>query len=293
MPQKWQKWMPLDIDQFWSSPSVQRMSDSGKIGYLALICAQWHSDDGSLSCDMDELAIASRLSDEAWEVNSAAILRKFTSVVGNRIRNEACFQKWLDAKTIFEARQASAKRTNTVTARSPHGHRNDEPTVTDPIASRSADTRTDTYTETKTEEPVSEAKASSPRKASGKADPIEEIYKAYPRKVGKSAAIKAILRGVQHLKARGMPIREAEVYLFRRVQSYARSPAGNDGEFTPHPATWFNRGSYDDDPAEWQKKSSEKGSNGNQGRNGFSGEEMSRLLDSFGGSETDQPVGGG
>jgi hypothetical protein len=140
---------------------------------------------------------------------------------------------------------------------------------------------------------ISEAKASSPRKDSGKPDPIEEIYKAYPRKVGKKAAIKAILRGVQHLKARGMPIREAEVYLFRRVQSYARSPAGNDGEFTPHPATWFNRGSYDDDPQEWQRKTSERNANGNQGRNGFSGEEMSRLLDSFGGSETDQPLRGG
>jgi uncharacterized protein YdaU (DUF1376 family) len=177
MPQKWQKWMPLDIDQFWSSPSVQRMSDSGKIGYLALICAQWHSDDGSLSCDMDELAIASRLSDEAWEVNSAAILRKFTSVVGNRIRNEACFQKWLDAKTIFEARQASAKRTNTVTARSPHGHR----TIRKRSPVRSADTRTDTETSTETEEQKLKA---SPLSEKSDGTPPAEFANAWNRLKG-------------------------------------------------------------------------------------------------------------
>jgi uncharacterized protein YdaU (DUF1376 family) len=105
MPAKWQKWIPLDIDQFWSSPSVQRMSDSGKIGYLALICAQWQSEDGALPSDMDELAIASRLTDDAWQAVSASILRKFTPIQGNRIRNEACFQKWVDSKKVFEVRQ--------------------------------------------------------------------------------------------------------------------------------------------------------------------------------------------
>jgi uncharacterized protein YdaU (DUF1376 family) len=269
---------------------VQRMSCAAFKGYIGLLTAQWQSEDGTLPEDMQELAEKSRLSDEEWEASSASILRRFVRIEGARLRNEVCFQKWLDARTVFEARRKAASTTN---SRSPHGHR----TMRERSPARSADTRTETDTErdTETEELklVSEAKASSPRTDSGEADPIEEIYKAYPRKVGKAAAIKAILRGVQHLKARGMPIREAEVYLFRRVQSYARSPAGNDGEFTPHPATWFNRGSYDDDPAEWQKKANEKGSNGNQGRNGFSGEEMSRLLDSFGGSETDQPVRGG
>ncbi len=134
---------------------------------------------------------------------------------------------------------------------------------------------------------ISTANAVSPRNAPGKPDPIEEIYKAYPRKVGKAAAIRAISRALQQVKKGGIPLREAEIYLFRRVQSYARSPAGNDGEFTPHPATWFNQGRYDDDPQEWQKKTNEKGSNGNQGRNGFSGAEMSELLDSFGGSTAD------
>lgn len=136
---------------------------------------------------------------------------------------------------------------------------------------------------------ISEAKASSPRTDSGKADPIEEIFKAYPRRVGKRAAIKAITKAIQRVKSNGMPTRDAEVYLYRRVQAYARSPAGHDSEFVPYPSKWFNEGRYDDESQEWEKKSSERGSNGNQGRNGFSGEQMSELLDSFGGSKTDHP----
>jgi hypothetical protein len=91
----------------------------------------------------------------------------------------------------------------------------------------------------------------SPRNDSGN-DPIEAIYREYPRKVGKAAALKAISRAVDRLRNDHGGLREAQVYLYTRVRSYARSPAGNDGEFTPHPATWFNQGRYDDDPKEWE-----------------------------------------
>ena len=142
---------------------------------------------------------------------------------------------------------------------------------------------------------VSEANASSPRKDSGKPDPVEAIYEAYPRKVGKQAALRAIGRALKRLWDAGMAKREAEVFLFKRTHAYARSPAGNDGEFTPHPATWFNQGRYDDDPQEWQRKANERGTsygNSNQGRGGITGDEMSRILDSLGGSETGDPIRG-
>lgn len=103
---------------------------------------------------------------------------------------------------------------------------------------------------------VSTPNGVSPRADSGKLEPVEAIYREYPRKVGKQVALKAIKRAIQHVKARGHTLREAEVWLFRRVQCYARSPAGNDGEFTPHPATWFNQGRYDDADEEWQRRGS-------------------------------------
>jgi len=294
MPAKWQQWMPLNLDQLWSSPAVQRMSPAAFKGYISLISAQWQSDDCTIPSDMNELSELSRLSDEDWEKASASILRKFDAVEDGRLRNDVCFAKWNEAKTVFEARQASARKVN---ARSPH----DDRTVTDQSPTRSADTRTltDTYTETRTEEPkeLSEAKASSPRKDSGKPNPIaiEAIYREYPRKVGKEAALKAISRAVDRLRSDHGGTHEAQVYLFRRVQSYARSPAGNCGELTPHPATWFNQGRYNDDPKEWQRKANERGTsygNSNQGRGGITGDEMSRILDSLGGSETGDPVRG-
>lgn len=92
----------------------------------------------------------------------------------------------------------------------------------------------------------------------------ERVYSHYPRKVGKGAALKAIERAAHRLKAGEMreagrmPLPQAYETLEKAVEAYARSPAGNAGEFTPHPATWFNRSSYLDDPATWQNNSSAK-----------------------------------
>lgn len=76
-----------------------------------------------------------------------------------------------------------------------------------------------------------------------------EVYAAYPRKVGKNSAIKAICRVVSNeSKATG--------FLLERVQAYADAVSKwpeTEKQFIPHPATWFNRGSYDDDPATWEK----------------------------------------
>jgi len=72
------------------------------------------------------------------------------------------------------------------------------------------------------------------------------IYAAYPRKVGKVAAIKAIQKAME---------RGATNLLFV-VRQYADATAkwpAADKQYIPHPATWFNKGMYDDDPKEWQR----------------------------------------
>lgn len=84
----------------------------------------------------------------------------------------------------------------------------------------------------------------------------EAIYAIYPKKVGKTAALKAI---VKVLKLPGGP---TELELQTTVKAYRDAVAkwphearytreGNDT--VPHPATWFNQGRYADDPATWQK----------------------------------------
>lgn len=65
----------------------------------------------------------------------------------------------------------------------------------------------------------------------------EVIYSAYPRKVGKPVALKAIVKALKVL-----PFDE----LLKRVQIYAQSVKGKDATFIPHPSTWFRQERYND-----------------------------------------------
>lgn len=84
----------------------------------------------------------------------------------------------------------------------------------------------------------------------------DQIYEAYPRKIAKRAAIKAISLALGRIQTgesgHEMGRATAALFLRERTKSFAVSPAGNKGCYTPHPATWFNRSSYLDDPKEWE-----------------------------------------
>jgi hypothetical protein len=80
-------------------------------------------------------------------------------------------------------------------------------------------------------------------------DDVESVYRAYPRKVAKGAALKAIEAALKRLDSPN-PV----AYLISKAKAFSESEAGNRGRFTPHPATWFNRSSYLDDPKEWEKE---------------------------------------
>jgi hypothetical protein len=73
----------------------------------------------------------------------------------------------------------------------------------------------------------------------------DQIYKAYPRKVGRPVAIKAIEKAMAKIPP-------AE--LLAAVEAYAKTRQNEDPKFTPHPSTWFNqeRWSDDDGAKDWQ-----------------------------------------
>lgn len=79
----------------------------------------------------------------------------------------------------------------------------------------------------------------------------ESIYAAYPRKVGKTKALKAIGKALDDIARRKPAPADPAAWLLERVRAFAASPAGKRGEFTPHPANWFLAARYDDDPREW------------------------------------------
>jgi hypothetical protein len=71
-----------------------------------------------------------------------------------------------------------------------------------------------------------------------KTDTFTDFWSAYPRKVGKVDALKAYIKALK--------IATAEEIL-EGVKRYAQDP-NRELEFTAHPATWLNRGSWNDDP---------------------------------------------
>lgn len=77
----------------------------------------------------------------------------------------------------------------------------------------------------------------------------EAIFALYPKKVGKQAALRAIVRVLEKVPSD---------ILAERVRTYAgfvERWRKDDRAFVPHPSTWFNEGRYDDDPKEWERPS--------------------------------------
>src|SRR5207247_10374853 len=59
---------------------------------------------------------------------------------------------------------------------------------------------------------------------------------------GKDDALRAIEKRIKSGVGRA--------HLLERTVAFAKTQPHN-WQFTPYPATWYNRGSYDDDPASW------------------------------------------
>lgn len=69
----------------------------------------------------------------------------------------------------------------------------------------------------------------------------EQIYSAYPRKVGRPVALKAIQKALRRFSFE---------FLMERTQAYAATRNG-DISFVPNPSTWFNQERFNDDPSTW------------------------------------------
>ncbi len=71
------------------------------------------------------------------------------------------------------------------------------------------------------------------------------IYEAYPRKVGRPAALRSILKALKQFPFD---------FLLERTQTYAKAREGQDETFTPIPTTWFNQHRFNDDAETWKPK---------------------------------------
>lgn len=83
----------------------------------------------------------------------------------------------------------------------------------------------------------------------------EELWKAYPRKVNKGDAVKAIAKALQKAKFHD---------LLASVKEYAAAVARwpkADQQYIPHASRWFNGNRWEDDRDDWKSKSATKSKN--------------------------------
>jgi hypothetical protein len=76
-------------------------------------------------------------------------------------------------------------------------------------------------------------------------------WAVYPRKVAKRDAQPAFDRAIKRIVKDHTSKAAAITWLLEVTTVFGKSPSGNKGEYTPHPATWLNEGRYEDDQAEW------------------------------------------
>lgn len=75
-------------------------------------------------------------------------------------------------------------------------------------------------------------------------DSAEQIFQAYPRKVGKPKALEAIRKALK-----GHPAD----FLLERTQLFNITCEKPD-QFTPYPTTWYNQERFNDDPETWKNE---------------------------------------
>lgn len=87
----------------------------------------------------------------------------------------------------------------------------------------------------------------------------DELYWMYPKHVGSRVAVRAIEKALKRLplelKLAGVEVGDITEWMKERVSAFAASPAGQRGQMTPYPATWFNQSRYLDDQDVWHQMS--------------------------------------
>lgn len=76
----------------------------------------------------------------------------------------------------------------------------------------------------------------------------EDIYNAYPRKVGKPAALKAISKAMAKMEPTDL------LSITTRFSDEWSTASSEELAYCPHPSTWFNQERYNDSPETWRNR---------------------------------------
>jgi hypothetical protein len=232
-------WFRL-YSEFSHDPKVQMMSEVMQRRYLMLMCLRCSNELETLH--ETEIAFHLRIAEvDLAETRSLFLTKGFIDEQWNLLnwdkRQFASDSSTARVRKLREARKQYPHLDVTLPKRSSNG-----------LEQNRTDTDVDTSAIARTQPTDAE---------------IQRIYKAYPRKIGPMKASTAIRKAVAHLgtgeAAALLSVPEALAFLLDKASRYGRSEAGRQGEFTPHPATWFNQGRYLDDESEWDNAGQAKG----------------------------------
>ena len=255
-------WIKMRTD-LRTHPKVVRISSALKADTLRTLgglLSVWslfdaHSHDGQLAgytTDLvDELigwpGFAGQMKAVGWlESASAEGLQTLVIPRFDQHNGTSAKRRSMDAERKQTVRKMSASKADIERTKSGPDKIREE--YSTPIVPKGTDPDTDSSNPPSDSDTVAQHETPPPeKKKGGRAALAQQIYDLYPRKVGRTAA----LRAIERLLAKGTVPPED---LLVTVRNYAKATAtweAGDRTYIPNPATWFNQGRYDDDPREW------------------------------------------
>lgn len=213
-------WMPLSIGDYLADTSHLNTTQHG--AYLLMLMHYWRK--GPLPNNPETLANITKLSIDAWSIHQAVLMEFY--IIGDdgllhqkradKEREEALVKK---GKSTERAKSAAAAR---------WGH--------------APSNASGMLEECPLPLPLQKKQKQKPSSKDKPSPEAVSLYRAYPKHVAPQKAYAAIDRALQI---------KPHAELLAAVQRYAGDVSTGlvEEKYVPHPASWFNAGRYDDEPA--------------------------------------------
>lgn len=256
--------IPLFPQDFMGCAYVQGMTYEEIGCYIWLMMISWQLDPPcTIPADKGLQARLLRLSAEHWLTLSTAVLMPWHDLGNGRLEQKRLRREWDylmakkeagskggDAKAL-----ANGKHTPSTSGSKPladdvgNGKQTPSPYPSPPLSVSLSESLPD------------KPKSVKPKPSQTATRLLSEMVweQCVWRKVNKQDGIKAIDKAIAIVADREkIAVDAAAQWLASKAAEYSASPLGMrpDKEYRPHPASWFNKGSYDDPPEEWQHKAS-------------------------------------
>lgn len=242
-------WMPLYIADYLADTT--RLTTEQHGAYLLLIMDYWRN--GALPDDDDQLAQITRLSASQWKRHRPTLARMFEVLDGEwrhkRIEEELAEAAENARRHSLRARNAAERRWDKHRESDASGNATSMPVAL--LEKCPSPSPSPSPKEKKENTLVGFDPPHAPPQAAGESvvpvetypPEFEAFWKAYPRKVGKLAALRAYRRAVKLMGPEPHP------RLLAAAVRYAKACAGKEEQYIAHAQTWLNQGRWGDEPA--------------------------------------------